>query len=488
MSRGRYVDPTIPRGVAQSDSQTDNVNPTDTTSVDLAYTVTDNSNPTDELVDSETNLESLSDDANPTDEVTTDLLETGDGQELVSLSEVLTITRTVSPVDDTGNTDTTTFDRSVSTEDAEGLTDLAAKNFGLVPPVDSEGLTDTTPLNFTKGIVDTEGTSDTKTFNRILGRVDNTGLTDIATPTNVLPTVAYSRPFTYDVGWRDVINIVDKIVEQRVLQDFDVVWSSDLIYNIPVSSTLTIKAVAESDPFTDAITPVEGVRDSSLDFEVTPEDADYILEDGDVTVTLSRTSGQSVDILVNNASGSVVANISNLRLRARPVRVARAVRMLNKDIDSVDVNGPKSFTEDIGWANFNDVFALSEIVLNQRFKRLPVVHFEVNNGDAIRLREAFEVRLSDRIRIVNFNTATDNDFFVEQVQHRIEQAGNVHRTVIGCEQIPVPVEGGFTFDDEVLGKFDTGKFGDRSNTFNFEGGRLFILGQSTLNGDEVLGL
>lgn len=472
MSRIRYTDHTNPRAFAETDNPTDNAQPTDNvvTAQNHVATFTDSSNPTDDAASTGSDF----------------------GEELVSLSEVVAITRIVAPTDTTGNTDTPTFDRSVSTQDSEGLTDTAAKSITLVTPVDSEGLTDTSPLHFTKGPSDTLGITDDKTFNRTLGPVDNTGLDDEATPTTRIPTVPYSPPFTYDVGWRDVINIVDKTVEQRTLRDFEVVWSSTDLYHIPTNSTITIKAVAESNPFMDAIVPVEGIRNASEGLEfytVVPEDADYVVEAGNslnVFASLSRTSGQSTDIIIENTSAINPVTISNLRLRARPVVVARSTRMFNQDIDSIDVNGPKSFTETVGWANFNDVFALSEIVLNQRFRRLPVVHFEVSNGSDIRLRQSLEVKLSDRIRVVNFNTATENDFFVEQVEHHIQDSGNTHRTVIGCEQIPTPVLNPFTFNESGKG-FDDGVFADRASGLNFDE-NLFILNESTLGSEKVLAL
>lgn len=548
MSRGRYVDPTIPRVTDQARTLDDNVNPTDsvtaglstdraaaddagvsdtstadlaiirsatdnepltdTSSVDMGTPVTDSSSPSDTTAVDLSQV--FTDGASPTDEVivpqaltadfdensnlTDETIDAGDGQELVSIGDFITITRDVTPIDPLGPTDTANFNRTVLEADSEGLTDVANKIWTLVTPDDLEGTTDNPFVlkNIIKGPVDALGTSDSKTFNRILGPVNTTGLDDEAIPTNIIPTVAYSGmdtlPFTYDVGWRDVINSVDKIVDQRNLYDFEPVWTSDTLISIPVSTTVTIKAVASENPFMNAITPVKGLRLTTDlgDFSVTPEDADYVLEDGAVTITLSRTSGQSVDILIRNASAVDPAAISNLRLRARPVKIARSIRMVNKDVDSIDVNGPKSFTDGMPWANFNDTFNISEVILNQRFRRLPVIHFEVNNGNDTRLRQAFEIKLSDRILLTNFNTATDNDFFVEQVEHHIQEAGNVHRTVVGCEQIPTPVLNPFTFNVAGLG-FNDGVFADRASGLNFDE-NLFILNQSQLNSTKVLAL
>ncbi len=430
MSRGRYVDPTILRTIDHTETFTDGANPTD-------------------------NFESLID----------------NGIELVGL------------------TDAVTFYRIMSLTEAIGPIETRALEFQLHVPDETLGLTDVLSRVFKRPAADDLGLTDAVTFRRILGRSETLNIVDInSVNTNLIfPEMGYSRPFSYDVGWRDVINQVDITVEGRIPQFENTVWDSPSIYNIPIGGQIVLKALS-SDPFFNAITPVAGRRVySDLEQKISPNIYDFILDSGEVLVTLSRTSGQATDIIINNV-GANVATIAGIRLRANPVISIRAEKILLTDTNSLELNGLKSFTDSLPWANANDSNAVSEVLLKQRFKRLPVVHFTLNNGNDVRLREILEVKLSDRIHLEETETFTDSDFFVEQVSHNIEEAGNYHRTVIGCEQIPVPVEGGFTFDDEVLGKFDTGKFGDRSNTFNFEGGRLFILGQSTLNGDEVLGL
>ena len=127
-----------------------------------------------------------------------------------------------------------------------------------------------------------------------------------------------------------------------------------------------------------------------------------------------------------------------------------------------------------------------EIILNKRFKKLPFVQATIKNGTATRLRTMLDLRLSDRVRIIENETFTNADFYVEQIGHSIEGAGNYHTTMVGCEQIPEPIEGAFVFDDPDLG-FDVGVFGDRASLYRFEN-NLFIVGQSNLDSSKVLGL
>lgn len=308
------------------------------------------------------------------------------------------------------------------------------------------------------------------------------------------PVLGMSVPYnstvgwTYDVGWRDIINDFREEVEQRSRSaQLEVVWESGESYTIPMGQTITIDVTSESDPFIGAVTPLQGTLVSVSDrLVLTPSDADFTLVAGSVTVTLSRTSGQSTKITINSTHATEDAIVQSIRLRAYPVRIVHKTAISNKDKSSIELNGLKSYTDGVPWANLNDMFAISEIILAQRFKRLPIVHFEINNGDIARLREALEVKLSDRIHINEPTTFTDEDFFVEQISHTIQQGGQVHRTVIGCEQVPVPLTGVFTFNDASHG-FNQGVFADRSNYYHLEE-RLFILDQSQLGTEKVLGL
>lgn len=339
-------------------------------------------------------------------------------------------------------------------------------------------------------------TDETLAMRRILSFEEDMHISEIFEANDGYPVLGMSQvspvnadsPFNYDIGWRDVINDFNETVNQRArAADPEVVWSTDDTFFVPRGTTLTIEAVSDQDPFLDAIVPVKGSLVYVTNRQtIVPDTADYVLSAGTVNVTLSRTSGQSVKIMIHSTSSTVDAVIKGFRLRAYPVRVVRTIQISNRDIGSVDASGLKSFTDTILWANHNDMFALSEVILNQRFKRLPVIHFNINNETPKRLRECLEAKLSDRIRIQEFNTATNEDYFVEQIAHSIQDAGNTHYTMIGCEQVPAALTGVFTFNDPSLG-FNQGVFADRSNLYHFEG-NLFILDQSPLGEDKVLGL
>lgn len=334
------------------------------------------------------------------------------------------------------------------------------------------------------------GINDQAAMNRILGIVDNTGLKENVSVTRLFPSVGMSRPFEYDQGWRDIINKIEVTVEKRYLYPEEVVWDSNETYSIYPGDELVIKVVSEN-PFLNAQQPIIGVKSYSGDQQVViPSVYDLLLESGAIDLVISRTSGQSLNMIIKSTHITDPAVISNLSLRAQPAKVILNQYASDKDTESQTVEGIKTPSNDeekpSPFANLNDSKALMEVILNQRFKKLPYINLTVKNGTTDRLRTMLDLRLSDRALITEDETFTNGAFYVENIKHSIDGAGSFHQTMIGCEQIPTPIPGAFTFDDPELG-FDVGVFGDRGNSVQYHG-RLFILGQSTLDGDKILGL
>lgn len=354
---------------------------------------------------------------------------------------------------------------------------------------DSLGLTDLAfSASTDPGGLEIAGVTEDLAFTRILSFIDSMGVIETLINNDIPPTVGMSRPFTYDMGWRDIINKVESDIEQRYDYPEEEVWRDDTTQDILPGEPLVIHAKT-NDPFYNAVIPVPGIRSySGSDQIVIPDEYDFFVETGNVSVTLSRTSGQSVDITIT-ALDDQMATITGMSLRAKPVKVTHNHHVKDQDIYSQTLNGIKSPTSQetlSSWANKNDTKAIMEVILNQRYKRLPTVLFSVKNANAIRIRAMLDLRLSDRITLQESETITDNSFYVETIAHSIDQGGTYHETVVGCEQLPVPIFGAAIFNDASVG-FNIGVFGERSNRYNFDN-NLFIVGQSTLNGDEVLGL
>lgn len=275
-----------------------------------------------------------------------------------------------------------------------------------------------------------------------------------------------SEPFDYDIGWRELFNSVDVTVEERQPQPRTVVWERQRDIVLSPGQTETIDMVFEN-PVMDALIPVAGV--------------DYTTSVGNVDITLNRKSGMSISMDVR-AIGGVNARITKIQLRARPIEVSRTYRFVLKDRTSIKKYGEQVYNEGMPWANRNDVQALENIIIGVRAERLPVIHATVNNDNTERFTEALTRELSDKVHIVETETFTDHDFYVEQIKHTITEGGHYHTTEFGYEQARTQPTGVFTFDDPARG-FNDGVFGydGISNPSN-----LMILGQTNL-GEGFLG-
>lgn len=338
------------------------------------------------------------------------------------------------------------------------------------------------------GVTDFALGSDPIALKLVIGKTDILGMADTTNVLDLEPTIGMSRPFTYDVGWKDIINKIETTSEKRYDFPEEIVWEEATPQIIVTGESYTYKAQA-GDPFLDAQIPIAGIKSYTLDQQtITPSVYDFIVEGGSVGVSISRTSGQSLDIVVTNTSGATVT-VSNMTLRAKPVRVYKSFSLKDEDKDSQTKEGvktPSGEEQPSTWANVNDAKAIMEIILNQRFRKLPFINFNIVNANDVRLRTQLDMRLSDRIDVTETETFTDHDFYIENIGHTISKSGTYHETMVGCEQIPTRIENVFTFDDSSLG-FDNGVFGDRSSLYDFDN-NLFILGQSTLDGAKVLGL
>lgn len=247
--------------------------------------------------------------------------------------------------------------------------------------------------------------------------------------------------YDYDIGWRDLVNDVTVTVDERDQLDPAVVWSSTETFTLGSGETRVIPAVAD-DPFMNATTPVESV--------------DYLRVSGVVQITLSRTSGQSVNITVYAVSA---ATITGMQLRANPVSVARSLSISLQNPGSITSHGLHT-AQDLAlpWANRADAQAIAQAMLALRSERLPVVTFVLPNRNDTCTTQILTRDLSDRITIVETQTSQNNDYFIEQAEHNIAGVGTDHRVTFGCERVRVRTGTQFRFDVAGAG-FNDGSFG-----------------------------
>lgn len=255
----------------------------------------------------------------------------------------------------------------------------------------------------------------------------------------------FSAPMTYDHGWRDIVNAVSFSIPARSpAGELSVVWSLTGQYTIADGQTVSITASASS-AFTGAVTPVAGT--------------DYQVITGSAAVTISRDSGQAVTVNVSASGGP--ATVAALQLRAYALQTTASVVVSAEDSASIEKYGRRSLPSgrEPVWAGVNDAAAIADLTLAQRAERLPTVTITVKSGNTTRLTQQLVRDLSDRVGIVETQTAVDDEFYIEQIEHSITEAGLFHTTTFGCEKVATQVANPFRFDVAGAG-FNDGAFGN----------------------------
>jgi hypothetical protein len=249
------------------------------------------------------------------------------------------------------------------------------------------------------------------------------------------------RGYAYDDAWGSVVNTTSLTVDERAIGLQQVVWQTEDITMLQANEGRTF-AVQASDPFIDAVPPREGI--------------DYQLLNGSVeNITLSRTSGQTTSITITASEDG--AMLQGLALTAKPLAVARSYRIEETANDagvSVATYGELGLPDAMSpvWAGRHDAKGLLQAVVRDRAQPLTRlrVRFVCGITDTDRLSAVLSYDLSDRIRVVEPVTAVAADFFIEQISHTMNYAGD-HEVVFGLEAVPPAQPAPFLLDSSVLG-------------------------------------
>lgn len=222
------------------------------------------------------------------------------------------------------------------------------------------------------------------------------------------------KPFTYSESWGNLINTGTVEVEVRTPQERQTVWTSEAAISLEDGEQRLV-TMSASDPFYDAVTPVAG--------------ADWTEVSGTVTARLLRKSGASVTVVL---TGETPAVITGLRLRARPVTVSHTVRVSARDGASIGNYGPRSFPNDLPWCGPGDAEAVLQIAVGLRMDPLPIVTTRFLVGvDAAKV-PLLGLDIGARVRVVEPETATDRDFYVESIAHEMTGPRD-HAVTFGLE-------------------------------------------------------
>lgn len=229
-----------------------------------------------------------------------------------------------------------------------------------------------------------------------------------------------TKPFIYDDAWRNIINTGLVSVGVRTVQPLETVWESNSPFGFLPNSTATF-IVSTTDPFLNAVLPTVGT--------------DYALYTGSIGfVNLSRTSGASTTITMTAGSGGAVIN--DLKLRAQPVRTAYTIQVAASNASSITDYGSRSYPGDLPFCGIHDAQAVLETAVRLRAQPLPIVQARFMVGTNERRAARILGRdLSDRVTVVETQTALNDDFYIESIAHDASSEHD-HAVTFGLEMVP----------------------------------------------------
>lgn len=255
---------------------------------------------------------------------------------------------------------------------------------------------------------------------------------------------AFSR-MEYDMGWKDVVNILNISVPIRVPNptSSQILDNGGDFFNMLDGETRTF-TLHSADPFYNAITPVQ--------------DKDFTLTSGSspVTVSISRESGQSLTVSFRPSGGP--ATVQGFVVRGTLVPVARTLVVTVSDAESISAVGEKSVDLELPWAGVNDALGIASMIIGKRAIRRPLIKVTLNNQTNERLAAIFQRAISDQIHIIEPRTFTNDEYYIDSIAHSVSNAGLYHEATFTCEKQILQVTNVFTFDDPARG-FNDGLFG-----------------------------
>lgn len=242
---------------------------------------------------------------------------------------------------------------------------------------------------------------------------------------------------TYDPRWEDVVNRVTASLKQRAAVLESVVWR--LGTTLTASATPRVIWARPSDPFINAVTPVETT--------------DYTVSGGTVSITLEWTNGAVAKINVVATSGSPV--ISNLQLRATPYEVVGETQF-EASVAATTDDEEKTMALKL-WPELDPEHAqaICDSYLARYQDSRPIITVTFQNADGETQSRILRLRPSDRIRIVNTHLGIDVEVWVERIRHEITTGGR-HQITISCEPVASIGSGGGAWDSAI---WDTSVWG-----------------------------
>jgi len=249
----------------------------------------------------------------------------------------------------------------------------------------------------------------------------------------------------YGHGVKEIINsLTFEIPVRQPNGELSDVWSMSGQRTIPDGSTVPI-TVAAGAPFLGAVVP-----------EI---DVDFTVTGGNVTASISRTSGQTTTIFLTASGGTCV--VTDLKLRAYSVATTATEVVSAEDPTSQSRYGIRTWPQqrEPVWASLPDAEAIADLILAQRAQRIPTVRIRVANRSDASMTQILTRDLSDRIRLVIPAASLDSEFFIERIEHQISEGGRVWLTDFYLERTPNTVTNWLILNSSTQGRLDVNRLG-----------------------------
>lgn len=235
--------------------------------------------------------------------------------------------------------------------------------------------------------------------------------------------------FGYGSNRRDVYNEVSHTVNRRVVQSSAAVWNYGTSLVLAASEVKTIFAHSSSgDPWSS----ISGVTVTT----------DYVVSAGSLTSVVTTQISATVVAITFTAGGGGATVLgpasatTGPQLRATAVPVVSTERIVQTASGSTLLTTTHSLNLGDAGASKEMTAASGQSLVNAAavYYRNPraIVSIELVNSSWELLDQIGQLEVSDRIAIIEEQTGTASDFWVEQIRHQVDSGGIVHRCQLTC--------------------------------------------------------
>ncbi len=242
----------------------------------------------------------------------------------------------------------------------------------------------------------------------------------------------FSRPWTYDPGTKDIANVVTTTIVQRTPATLPItkVWNYGQTLTLAPGQAVTVQATS-SVPFTAAHALVIGTDLSAPGAAIsigapTPASGQV----ASITFTNIGTSPCTLDSAAADGTGP------QMRAQLVPVTATNVIANTLDTSVSQAAYGQQPYTlpflQDISPATAQDlVNGTAAIYQNPR----PQATVTLLNANWTREVEGFTREIADRVTLVEAQSKTNSDFWIERIQHSVVHGGAGHAVSFGTEAV-----------------------------------------------------